>query len=76
MLSSFSVSTHVVVVVVVVVAQPNCLPTLVRMSQAVTEPKSHSSPPKHLPLHTEESLEKVHPATNFTIQSLAASLVK
>ena len=32
-----------IVVVVVVVAQPDCLPTLVRMSQAVTEPKSHSS---------------------------------
>ena len=64
-----------VVVVVVVVAQPDCLPTFVRMSQAVMEPKSHSSLPKHLP-HTEESLEKVHPATNFTIQSLAASLVK
>ena len=28
------VSTRVVVVVVVVVAQPDCLPTLVRMSQA------------------------------------------
>ena len=28
------VSTRVVVVVVVVVAQPNCLPTLVRMPQA------------------------------------------
>ena len=28
------------------------------------------------PSHTEESLEMVHPATNFTIQSLAASLVK
>ena len=68
------VSTRVVVVVVV--AQPDCLPTLVRMSQAVTEPKSHSSLPKHLPLHTQKSLEKVHPATNFTIQSLAASLVK
>ena len=65
------VSTRVVVVVVVVVAQPDCLPTLVP-----TEPKSHRSLPKHLPLHTEESLEKVHPATNFTIQSLAASLVK
>ena len=47
------VSTRVVVVVVVVVAQPDCLPKLVRMSQAVTEPKSHSSLPKHLPLHTE-----------------------
>ena len=43
---------------------------------SVTEPKSYSSLPKHLPLHTEESLEKFHPATNFTIQSLAASLVK
>ena len=39
----------------VVVAQPDCLPTLVRMSQAVTEPKSHSSPLKHLPLHTRKS---------------------
>ena len=39
---------------------------------SVTEPKSA----KHLPLHTEESLEKVHPVTNFTVQSLAASLVK
>ena len=38
---------------------------------SVMEPKSHSSP-----LHTEESLEKVHPATNFTNQSLVASLVK
>ena len=70
------VSTRVVVVVVVVVAQPDCLPTLVSMSQAVTEPKSHRSLPKHLPLHTEESLEKVHPVTNFTNQSLATSLVK
>ena len=61
---------------VVVVAQPDCLPTHVRMSQAVTEPKSHISLPKHLPIHTEESLEKVHPVANFTIQSLAASLVK
>ena len=43
---------------------------------SVTEMKSHSSLPKHLPLHTEESLEKVHPATNFTIQSSVASLVK
>ena len=66
------VSTRVVVVVVVVVEQPDCLPTLVRRMS----PKSHSSLPKHLPLHTEESLEKVHPETNFTIQSLAASLVK
>ena len=65
------ISTRVVVVVVVVVAQPDCLPTLVP-----TEPKSHRSLPKHLPLHTEESLEKVHPVTNFTNQSLAASLVK
>ena len=40
------------------------------------EPKSHRSLPKHLPLHTEESLEKVHPAMNFTNQSFAASLVK
>ena len=29
---------------------------------SVMEPKSHRSLPKHLPLHTEESLEKVHPA--------------
>ena len=65
------VSTRVVVIVVVLVAQPDCLPTHV---SSVTEPKSHSSLPKHLPLHTEESLEKVHPATNFTNQSLAASL--
>ena len=43
---------------------------------SVTEPKSHSSLPKPVPSHTEESLEKVHPATNFTYQSLAASLVK
>ena len=43
---------------------------------SVTEPKSHGSLPKHLPLHTEESLEKVHPATKLTFQSLAASLVK
>ena len=49
------VSTRVVEVVVVVVAQPDCPPTLVRMSQAVTEPKSHSSLPKHLPLHTRNS---------------------
>ena len=42
---------------------------------SIMELKSHSSLPKHLPLHTEESLEKVHPATNFTNQSLAASLV-
>ena len=49
------ISTWVVVVVVVVVAQPDCLPTLVRMSQAVTQPKSHSSLPKHLPLHTRKS---------------------
>ena len=45
-------------------------------ASSVTEPKSHRSLPKHLPLHTEESLEKVHPVTNFTNQSLAASLVK
>ena len=45
-------------------------------ASSVTEPKSHSSLPKHLPLHIEESLEKVHPVTNFTNQSLAASLVK
>ena len=44
-----------VVAVVVVVAQTDCLLTLVRMSQAVTEPKSHSSLPKHLPLHTRKS---------------------
>ena len=67
------VSTRLVVVVVVVVVQPDCLPTHV---SSVTEPKSHSSLPKHLPLHTRKSLEKVHPATNFTIQSLAASLIK
>ena len=57
---------------VVVVVQPDCLATLVRRMS----PKSHSSLPKHLPLHTEESLEKVNLATNFTNQSLAASLVK
>ena len=51
------ISTRVVVVVVVVVAQPDCLPTLVRMSQAVTEPKSHSSLPKHLPLHRRDTWE-------------------
>ena len=45
-------------------------------ASSVTEPTSHRSLPKHLPLHTEESLEKVHPVTNFTNQSLAASLVK
>ena len=45
-------------------------------ASSVTEPKSHRSLPKHLPLHTEESLEKVHPMTNFTNQSLAAPLVK
>ena len=45
-------------------------------ASSVTEPKSHRSLPKHLPLRTEESLEKVHPVTNFTNQSLAASLVK
>ena len=71
-----SVRTRVVVLVVVVVVQPDSLPTLVRNVSSVTEPKSHRSPPKHLPLHTEESHEKVHPATNFTVQSLAASLVK
>ena len=49
------VSTRVVVVVVVVVAQPDCLPTLERMSQVVMELKSHSSLPKHLPLHTRKS---------------------
>ena len=32
--SNIRVSTRVVVVVVVVVVQPDCLPTLVRMSQA------------------------------------------
>ena len=42
----------------------------------VTEPKPHRSLPKHLPFHTEESLEKVHPEINFTNQSFAASLVK
>ena len=62
-----------VVVVVVVVAQPDCLPMLVRMPQA-SEPRSHRSLPKHLPLHTEESLEKIQPVYNsvFTTQSLAA----
>ena len=45
-------------------------------ASSVMEPKSHRSPPKHQPLHTEESLEKVHPMTNFTNQSLTASLVK
>ena len=49
------VNTRVVVVVVVVVAQPDCLSTLVRMSQVVTEPKSHNSLPKHLPVHTRKS---------------------
>ena len=43
---------------------------------SITEPKSYRSLPKHLPRHTEESLEKVHPATNITNQSFAASLVK
>ena len=51
---------------VVVVAQPVYL-RCAHVS-SVTEPKSHSSLPKHLPLHTEESAEKVHPATNFTNQ--------
>ena len=71
------VSTRVVVVVVVVVAQPHMYAyACAHHASSVREPKSHSSLPKHLPLHTEESLEKVHPATNFTNQSLAASLVK
>ena len=64
------------VVVVVVVAQPHMYAYACAHASSVTEPKSHISLPKHLPLHTEESLEKVYPATNFTIQSLAASLVK
>ena len=66
---------RVVVVVVVVVAQPDCTYACVHVS-SVTEPKSHSSLPKQLPLHTEESLEMVYPATNFANQFLAASLVK
>ena len=67
----------VVVVVVVVVAQPHMYAYACAHASSVTEPKPHRSLPKHLPLnHTEESLEKVHPVTNFTIQSLAASLVK
>ena len=61
---------------VVVVVQPHMYAYACAHASGVTESKSHSSLPKHLPLHTEESLEKVHPATNFTIQSLAASLVK
>ena len=69
------VSTWVVVVVVVVVAQPDSTYTYAHAS-SVMEPKLHMSLPKHLPLHTEESLEKVHPVTNITNQSLAASLVK
>ena len=69
------VSTRVVVVAVVVVAQPHVCAYACAHASSVTEPKSHRSQPKHLPLHTEESLKKVHPATNFTIQSLAASLV-
>ena len=68
------VSTRVVVVVVVV-AQPDSTYTYAHAS-SVMEPKLHMSLPKHLPLHTEESLEKVHPVTNITNQSLAASLVK
>ena len=66
-----------VVVVVVLVAQPDCMSTYAcAHASNGTEPKSHRSLPKHLPLHTEESLEKVHPVTNFTNQSLAVSLVK
>ena len=70
------VSTRVVVVVVVVVAQPHMYVYACAHASSVTEPKSHRSLPKRLPLHTEDSLEKGHPATNFTNQSLAASLVK
>ena len=43
-------------------------------ASSVTEPKSHRSLPKRLPLHTEESLEKGHPVTNFTNQSLATEV--
>ena len=72
------VSTRVLVavVVVVVVAQLHMYAYACARASSVTEPKSHSSLPKHLPLHTEESLEKVHSVTNFTNQSLVASLVK
>ena len=70
------VSTWVVVVVVVVVAQPHMYAYTCAHASSITEPESHRSLPKHLPLHTEESLEMVHPVTNFTNQSLATSLVK
>ena len=73
-ISQSMVSTRVAVVVVV--AQPNMYAYACAHASSVTELKSHRSLPKHLPLHTEESLEKVHPVTNFTNQSLAASLVK
>ena len=56
----------VVVVVVVVVAQPHMYDYACARASSVTEPMSHRSLPKHLPLHTEESLEKVHPVTNST----------
>ena len=68
------VSTRLVVVVVVVVAQPHMHAYACAHASSVTEPKSHRSLPKRLPLHTEESLEKGHPATNFTNQSLAAEV--
>ena len=55
----------VAVVVVVVVAQLHMYAYACARASSVTEPKLHSSLPQHLPLHTEESLEKVHPATNF-----------
>ena len=70
------ITRRVVVVLVVVVAQPHMYAYACAHASSVTEPKSHRSLPKHMPLHTEESLEKVHPVTNFTSQSLAASLVK
>ena len=52
--------------VVVVVAQPHMYAYTCAHASSVTEPKLHRLLPKHLPLHTEESLEKVHPMTNFT----------
>ena len=52
----------------VVVAQPDCMSTYAcAHASSVTEPKSHRSLPKHLPLHTEESLEKVHPVRDLLL---------
>ena len=49
------VSTRVVVVVVVVVVQPDKSTYACVHVTSVTEPKSHSLLPKHLPLHTRKS---------------------